>query len=108
MRILILEDEMRAAFRLVKMLQNLRPDAEVEEPLESIADAEQWFLHHADPDILIMDIELADGPSFELFSKITTRAAIIFVTAFDQYALAAFRHHGLAYILKPVREEELN
>lgn len=108
MRILILEDEMRAAFRLVKMLQNLRPEAEVEEPLESIADAEQWFQHHADPDILIMDIELADGPSFELFSKVNTRAAIIFVTAFDQYALEAFRHHGLAYILKPVKEEELN
>ena len=107
MRILILEDEMRAAVRLVKMLQQLRPDAVIEDPLESIEECLEWFERNADPDIMIMDIELSDGPSFEIFRSIATTASIIFVTAFDQYALEAFRHHGLAYLLKPVKEEEL-
>ena len=107
MKVLILEDEMRAAVRLVKMIQHLHPHAEIEDPLESVEEARQWFQNNPDPDILFMDIELADGPSFELFQTVQTKAAIIFVTAFDQYALEAFKHHGLAYLLKPIKEEEL-
>ncbi|MDZ7846029.1 MAG: hypothetical protein U5L96_04300 [Owenweeksia sp.] len=87
MTILILEDEMRAPDRLVKMVKELRPKAEISTPLDSIEDSLNWLRENPDPDIVLMDIELADGRSFEIFSHHNLSSKVIFCTAFDQYAL---------------------
>ena len=107
MTILILEDEMRAADRLSKLVKEIRPGAEIPEPLDSIEEALNWLKENPDPDIILMDIELADGRSFEVFSHYEVKSPVIFCTAFDQYALEAFKHHGVAYLLKPVKLKEL-
>lgn len=107
MTILIIEDEMRAADRLVKLVQEIMPEARVPEPLESVEESVEWLKNNPSPDIILMDIELADGKSFEIFAEHEVKANVIFCTAFDQYALEAFKHHGMAYLLKPVKRNEL-
>ncbi len=107
MTVLIIEDEERAARRLARMVKELFPDAELIAPLATVMDSVAWLKANEDPIIILMDIELADGKSFEIFEKYTPESHVIFCTAFDQYALEAFKHQGVAYLLKPIKKEEL-
>ncbi|HRH59624.1 MAG TPA: LytTR family DNA-binding domain-containing protein [Chitinophagaceae bacterium] len=106
-KVLLIEDEEAAAKRLQKMLAELMPDAEVTESLPSIKASLEWFGKNPLPDLILADIHLADGSSFEIFKQIKIQCCIIFTTAYDQYALQAFRHNGIHYLLKPVKKEEL-
>lgn len=101
-RILIIEDEKPAARRLAAMVQHVMPEAELLGPLDSIESSIEWFHSHLSPDLVFMDIQLSDGLSFMLFQKINLRCPVIFTTAFDEYALQAFRVSALDYLLKPI------
>lgn len=107
MKILLIEDEEPAAIRLKKLLKEIEPDAVIEGNIVSISSAVAWFLRNPMPDIIFMDIHLADGNSFEIFNEVKITAPVIFITAFDQYALKSFQVNGIDYLLKPVKREEL-
>lgn len=107
MTILILEDEQRAADRLAKMVGEILPEAKLPDPLEGVRESLEWLAAHPAPEVILMDIELADGKSFEIFEQHKVTSMVIFCTAFDQYALEAFKHHGIAYLLKPIKKNEL-
>lgn len=107
MTVLIVEDEDRAAKRLARLVEEIVPQVEIKDMLASVEETLSWLKANKDPDVILMDIELADGKSFEIFESYTPQSHIIFCTAFDQYALDAFKHQGLAYLLKPIKKEEL-
>jgi DNA-binding LytR/AlgR family response regulator len=107
MNILIVEDEAHAAMKLRRMLSILLPDAFIHGPLESVVDAVQWIQSNPAPDLILLDIHLSDGLSFEIFDQAPTSAPIIFVTAYDQYALRAFKLNSVDYLLKPVEAPSL-
>jgi two-component system LytT family response regulator len=107
MNVLILEDESAAARRLEKMLCELRPDARVLETPDSVEDAVHWLQTHPAPDLLLLDIQLADGLSFEIFQHTEVKCPVIFTTAFDEHALQAFKVHAVDYLLKPIKLAEL-
>lgn len=108
MKILIIEDEYRAANHLVRILGKVAPGAEVMARLESVEDSLAWLAEHGDQlDLILSDIQLADGLSFEIFAASTINCPIIFTTAFDNYAIKAFETNGIDYLLKPVSEERL-
>lgn len=107
MNVLIIEDEKPAADRLVKLLKELEPDAEVKEVIVSVSSAVKWFSANKMPDLVLMDIHLADGNSFDIFEKTEIKAPVIFITAYDEYALKAFSVNSVDYLLKPVKREEL-
>ena len=106
-RIVIVEDETAAAVNLRSMLATILPDAEVVEVLESVEEAVTFFGASVDADIVFMDIHLADGDSFRIFQSVDIDIPIIFTTAYDQYALEAFKVNSIDYLLKPFKEEEL-
>ena len=103
--VLIIEDEKPAARRLQRMLSKLNIEAKT--MLHSVAEAITWFKSNTHPDLIFLDIQLSDGVSFEIFDNIETDAAIIFTTAYDEYALKAFKLNSIDYLLKPIDEEEL-
>ncbi|RNI22687.1 LytR/AlgR family response regulator transcription factor [Rufibacter latericius] len=107
MRILIVEDEALAARRLRKMVEALEPTSRVEAMLESVSATVQWFRTNPAPDLLLLDIELADGQSFDVFSQVEVTCPIIFTTAYDEHAIRAFRLNSVDYLLKPIQEKEL-
>jgi DNA-binding LytR/AlgR family response regulator len=107
MNVLIVEDEALAAERLIDLLRKTGEPLQVEDTLESIDETVSYFSLHRKPDILFLDIELADGKSFEIFNRITIDVPIIFTTAYDQYALQAFKHFSIDYLLKPVQLADL-
>ena len=107
MKVVIIEDETAAARNLQAIIGKVIPDAEVLATLESIAETVEWCGTHPCPDLLFMDIHLADGNSFGIFDRIDIPCPIIFTTAYDQYALEAFRVNSIDYLLKPIKEEEL-
>jgi two-component system, LytTR family, response regulator len=107
MRILLVEDEKLAASRLQKMIEAILPGAVVEGPLPSVKKALEWFENHPAPALAFFDIQLADGLSFEIFEQTTVSCPVIFTTAYDEYAIKAFRVNSVDYLLKPVREAEL-
>ena len=107
MKVLIIEDELLAAERLVKMIKEVLPDAEILDMLVSIKSTVEWLNTHAAPDVIMMDIHLADGPSFEIFNKTRVTSPVIFTTAYDQHALEAFKVNSIDYLLKPIKKEEL-
>lgn len=107
MEILIVEDEQRAATRLKNMVAECYPQAHIPEPIDTVEEAVQYLKHKPEQAALLLDIELADGKSFEILQQVRLQAPVIFCTAFDQYALEAFRYHGVAYLLKPVKKAEL-
>lgn len=104
-KVVIIEDEKPAARRLQRMLLGLGTPVEV--MLHSVKEAVEWFQHHEDPDLMFLDIQLSDGLSFEIFEKVSSKSAIIFTTAYDEYALKAFKLNSIDYLLKPLDEEEL-
>ncbi|HMD00994.1 MAG TPA: LytTR family DNA-binding domain-containing protein [Ferruginibacter sp.] len=108
MKVVIIEDEIHAAKRLAKLLRALSDDIEVVQQLDSIASAVNYFEKGPMPDLIFMDIQLADGLSFDIFYKAKIKAPVIFTTAFDQYSLKAFKVNSINYLLKPIDENELS
>ncbi len=102
----IIEDEKPAARKLERML-GLFPDLEIVANLDSVEAAVEWFAANEHPKLIFSDIVLGDGLSFDIFDKISTRAFIIYTTAFDQYTLKAFKLNSIDYLLKPIMEEDL-
>ena len=107
MKVLIIEDETAAAQNLQAILKQEAPHVEVLAVLESIEESLEWFSSHAQPDLLFMDIHLADGESFRIPERVEITAPIIFTTAYDQYALEAFRVNSIDYLLKPINAADL-
>ena len=107
MRILIVEDEVPAAKRIVQLITKFRPKATICDILDSVEGAIEWFHKNPSPDLTFMDIQLADGLSFEIFTKVTVSSPVIFTTAYDQYTLKAFKVHSVDYLLKPIAAEDL-
>ena len=105
MNVLIIEDEKPAARRLSRMLAEL--GMEVNQLLHSVEESLEWFQNNAHPDLIFLDIQLSDGLSFEIFEHIEIKSAIIFTTAYDEYALKAFKLNSIDYLLKPIDEDEL-
>lgn len=107
MNVLIIEDETAAAQNLQAILKQEAPETEVLAVLESIEESVEWLGSHAMPDLLFMDIHLADGESFRILEQVDVRAPIIFTTAYDQYALEAFRVNSIDYLLKPINTADV-
>lgn len=107
MKVIIVEDEKLAAERLVTLLNDYDASIEVMACLESIEETVQYLKQSAHPDLLLLDIHLSDGHSFEIFKQVSYNRPVIFTTAYDQYALEAFKMFSIDYILKPVTQEAL-
>ncbi len=107
MKVIIIEDETPAANRLTKLLHHINEEIEVVRRLDSVGSAVQYFELAGDIDLIFMDIQLADGLSFDIFSQAKIHAPVIFTTAFDQYTLKAFKVNSIDYLLKPIDENEL-
>ncbi|PZR37826.1 MAG: DNA-binding response regulator [Azospira oryzae] len=107
MNVLIIEDEPLAATRIEKLVRELKPEAVVLDKLDSVKRSVAWFKSNTAPDLVLMDIQLADGISFQLFELCEVKAPVIFTTAYDEYALKAFKVNSIDYILKPVDKDEL-
>ena len=101
----IVEDEKPAARRLQRMLEKL--NLEVITTLNSVEEASSWFLQNEHPELIFLDIQLSDGLSFEIFENVEIDCCIIFTTAYDEYALQAFKLNSIDYLLKPIDNEEL-
>jgi len=107
MRTLIIEDEQATALRLKKLLLEIEPGMEILDILDSIESCVNWFKSNPAPDLIFQDIELADGSSFEIFKQIKVEAPVIFITAYNQFAIDAFKINSVDYLLKPVKKSEL-
>lgn len=105
MKVIIIEDEKPSARRLKRMLESI--DITTQTMLHSVEEAIQWFNTNAHPDLIFLDIQLSDGLSFEIFDQVEVKSAIIFTTAYDEYALQAFKLNSIDYLLKPIDEEDL-
>lgn len=105
MKTIIIEDEKPAARLLQRKLEKL--NVQVEVMLHSVQEAIEWFSDNDHPDLIFLDIQLSDGLSFELFEKVEIQSAVIFTTAYDEYALRAFKLNSIDYLLKPIDEEDL-
>lgn len=107
MRIIIIEDEKPAAEKLQKALDKTGRELEIIAILKSVEESVQWLKQHPAPDLVLMDIELSDGPSFRIFDQVSLDAPVIFTTAYDEYWQEAFEHNSIDYLLKPVKQEKL-
>ncbi len=107
MKVVIIEDETAAARNLQAIVQGVIPEAEVVALLESVEESVEWLSSQPTPDLLLVDIHLADGESFRIFDRVDVPCPIVFTTAYDQYALEAFKVNSIDYLLKPIKEEEL-
>nr|WP_317632765.1 LytTR family DNA-binding domain-containing protein [uncultured Flavobacterium sp.] len=105
MEIVIVEDEKPAARYLTRKLENL--GYTVKQQLHSVNEAIEWFSNHPNPDLVFLDIQLSDGLSFDIFNEIELKSALIFTTAYDEYALKAFKLNSIDYLLKPIDPDEL-
>jgi DNA-binding LytR/AlgR family response regulator len=109
MKVVIIEDETPAAEKLERYLNRLEGDIEVLAILPSVEKSVAWFQTNPDTaDLVFMDIQLSDGKSFQIFEKTTISAPIIFTTAYDEYAVEAFKVNGIAYLLKPITFEDIS
>ncbi|QRR00629.1 LytR/AlgR family response regulator transcription factor [Dyadobacter sandarakinus] len=112
MNVLIVEDEKFAVRKLTKLLEETAPELVISGITPSIAATVEWLAENrrlggSEPDIIFLDIELADGQSFEIFNRIEVKSTIIFTTSYDEYALQAFKVNSIDYLLKPVQQEDL-
>ena len=105
MNIIIIEDEKPAARLLQRKLEKL--GLEVNQMLHSVEEAIAWFQNNNHPDLIFLDIQLSDGLSFEIFEKVESKSSVIFTTAYDEYALRAFKLNSIDYLLKPIDEDEM-
>lgn len=106
-RVLIIEDEPRAASRLEEMVRKTLPGAKIMAHLDSIQSSVEWFSRNEEPDLIFLDIQLADGVSFAIFENVKITVPVIFTTAYDEYAVKAFELNSVDYLLKPVKMEKL-
>ena len=104
-KVIIIEDEKPSARRLKRLLSAV--GIEAQEMLHSVEEAVNWFKTNEHPDLILLDIQLSDGLSFEIFEQVVVNSAIIFTTAYDEYALKAFKLNSIDYLLKPIDDEEL-
>ena len=107
MNILILEDEQRNFNRLRRQLEEIDTTFHVEGPLANIQESVEWLRTHPTPDLILADIRLSDGPSFDVLRQTAIPSPIIFTTAYDEYAIQAFKYNSFDYLLKPINSEEL-
>lgn len=108
MKAIIIEDEMIIAKQLSGMIKKLAPDVDILAILPSLKTARKWFAQNADPDLMFMDIQLSDGVSFEIFDQFDISCPVIFTSAYDEYAIKAFKKNGVDYLLKPIIPGELS
>lgn len=108
MKILIVEDEELAVKKIRKTLASVDSTAEVAGVTDSIRATVEWLENNPSPDLILMDIELSDGQSFEIFNRVKVMASVIFTTSYDEYALKAFKVNSIDYLLKPVQKEDLD
>jgi len=104
-KVIIIEDEKPSARRLQRLLLDIGIEAKA--MLHSVEEAVAWFKTNEHPDLILLDIQLSDGLSFEIFEQVVVNSAIIFTTAYDEYALKAFKLNSIDYLLKPIDDEEL-
>jgi DNA-binding LytR/AlgR family response regulator len=107
MKIVLIEDEFPALERLEKLVRKVAPDLRIEACLQSVEESLRWFGSHAAPDLVLSDIQLSDGLSFEIFEQLSASVPIIFITSYDEYALKAFKLNSIDYLLKPLKTDEL-
>lgn len=107
MRVVIIEDEAPAANRLAKLLKGIHDEMDIIGRLDSVESSARFLRSGEEVDLIFMDIQLADGLSFDIFKQATVTAPVIFTTAFDQYTLKAFKVNSIDYLLKPIDEKEL-
>ena len=107
MNILIIEDETPALNRIKNMVMEVEPNSVIIGTADSIESAVAFFSKHQNIDLALMDIELADGQSFEIFNLVSITCPVIFTTAYDEFALKAFKVNSIDYLLKPIDKEEL-
>lgn len=107
MQILLVEDELLLAKRLKKLLIETEPSALVCAITRSVQETVNWLQNNIPPDLIMMDIELADGQSFDIFKLVQIKTPVIFTTAYDEYAIKAFKVNTIDYLLKPIKENEL-
>ena len=107
MKAVIIEDETLIAKELQLKIKSVAEDVDVIEQLPSLKTARKWFMQNAEPDLLFIDIQLRDGVSFELFDEFNLTCPIIFTTAYDEYAIRAFKVNSIDYLLKPIDTDEL-
>ena len=107
MKIVIVEDEKPAADRLGRLLKKHFANTEIYQDIDSVKSAVRWFESNPEPDLIFLDIQLADGLSFDIFDHLSIKTPVIFCTAYDQYAIKAFKLNSIDYLLKPVDPEEL-
>lgn len=107
MKILLIEDEIPAARQLTKLLMAHNPAFQIIDTLDTVESAVRWIRTFPAPDLVFMDIQIADGLSFDIFRQVEVTAPVVFTTAFDQYAVQAFKVNAVDYLLKPVDPEEL-
>ena len=103
MKVLIIEDEPFAQTELIRLLGNATSEAEIIGTLDSVETAISWFENNSEPDLVFLDIQLSDGLSFEIFEHVKFRCPVIFTTAFDEYAIEAFKLNSIDYLLKPIK-----
>ncbi|MEO5975770.1 MAG: LytTR family DNA-binding domain-containing protein [Chryseolinea sp.] len=107
MKILIIEDEKHNAARLQRILQEIDPSYHTLAVLETVSESEAWFKQNPAPDVVLMDVRLGDGLCFDIFTQTKVISPIIFTTAYDEYAVRAFKVNSIDYLLKPIEKEEL-
>ena len=107
MKAVIIEDEVYAAKALQKLIQKADASIEILAVLQSIEESVEWFLSHPVPDLAFMDIHLADGSSFAIFDEVNITCPVIFTTAYNEYALKAFKVNSIDYLLKPITQNDL-
>jgi DNA-binding LytR/AlgR family response regulator len=107
MKVLIVEDEELAVKKLQKTLESADDTVKVIGVADSIKSTVEWLQQNPQPDLILMDIELADGQSFEIFNLVEVKSPVIFTTSYDEYALKAFKVNSVDYLLKPIQKEEL-
>ena len=107
MKILLIEDEYHARQHLISLIEEVVPEAEIIRVIDSVEDAVEWFHANPAPELIFMDIQLADGLSFEIFKEVEIKTPVVFTTAFDQYTLKAFKVNSVDYLLKPIELKEL-
>lgn len=107
MKVVIVEDERLAAEKLQRLLKQVDSEIEILEVLESVEESVNWFSVNPSPNLIFMDIQLDDGISFEIFDTVKIEAPVIFTTAFDEYAIRAFKVNSVDYLLKPIEKKML-
>ena len=108
MKILLIEDEMLVAESLIRQVKQVEPGAVIEGPLATVKESLQWLAKNLHPDLILSDIQLADGISFDIFSSAKVDCPVIFTTAYNEYAVRAFKVNSIDYLLKPIDKKELS